>query len=192
MVDLPNGVPAVDIGSGTPVANMTMWAVGSDGQLYEFFDSINVWVRQTFSWPRQRALRVSGPIFGTTPTVQVLVLAESGDVFALNQNALFVLMSQRGTSPRTDISAGSALPNAQADGFLSSIMVASQCCFGPSPTMIQAFKSTDGTGAGFLTGTGAYAVDGAVIRSAPMAISSDNDRRRVWFVTQDHRVYYGE
>jgi hypothetical protein len=188
MSDLPNGVRATDIGSGTPVSNMSMWAIGTDGNVYQF-EEANFWVIAPNSPGNSPspALRVSGPIFGTTATKQVMVMAAGGQVFFLNQNGFWVAL---GTpfSLHTDISAGSSLPTAQADGFLSSIMLTS---LSNSP-FVRAFKPTNGTGAGFFTGTGAYAVNGAVIRSPPIAVSSDNDRKRVWIVTEDHHVYYGE
>ena len=196
--DLPAGVFAIDIGSGSPATDMRMWAVGNNGRVYEFDGS--QWSINPNS-PTD-AIRVSGPVRGhQTWGKQVLVLTSLGRVCALTQ----VNGQERWVDPglflenpddrRNDISAAVSLDQAYWQtgwGFMSSIMVTSSKA-GES-NYVRTWDPTPGGGGFFWTGPYKFNVPGLqlTIPAPPMAVSSDVDRNRVWIVTTDHRVYYGE
>jgi hypothetical protein len=190
MPALPGGVPAIDIGSGTPITNMTMWAVGNDRRLYQFDEGSNSWFSPLGS--PTNVIRVSGPVFGTTFAKLVFVLTAAGEVWALNANQHWAKLGTQTDTLRTDVSAGSSLATASADGFLASIMVTSAKSSIAAADAVRAFKATDTLGSGDFFGTGPYSVQGQVISGPPVAVSSDCDRKRVWIVTSGNRVYYGE
>jgi hypothetical protein len=194
--ELNFGVTAVDIGSGGPSPNMTMWSVGSDGHVYRFFEESNQW-HALWASPTG-VIRVSGPVrTQDSPSADdaVMVLTSAGDVWWFHSHWLTPwnkLGSQTSTF-RTDVSAESTLTHAALDdGFFSSIMVTSSRLGDSNRVRTFQHERFRQPGVGDYVGTGPYTAGGTPINSVPIAVSSDVDRHRVWIVTANNRVYYGE
>jgi hypothetical protein len=194
--ELNFGVTAVDVGSGGPVVNMTMYSAGSDGHVYQFFEQSNQWL--SFSTSPTNVIRVSGPIRTDRGTANddedVMVLTSVGEVWAfLTSRVIWTRLGSETSSARTDLSAEGTLELASfSDGFLNSIMVTSSKPGDSNAVRTFQHERFRVAGTGDYVGTGPYTAGGAPIGSAPIAVSSDVDHHRVWIVTANNRVYYGE
>ena len=198
MPDLSDGVTARDIGGGGSINNMTMWCAGSDGRVYLFVDGENRWrplSRTGAGFPLSIAptnvVRVAGPVRmspGSLYLYEVVALTYLGEVWAylLNSSEGWVRLDTGAEFFRTDVASEASLAELNLQRFLTSTMVTTSQP--GSHTPVQSFNADRG---GFWS-TGAYAVGGVPISSTPIAISSDVDRHRVWIVTADSHVYYGE
>jgi hypothetical protein len=198
MPELSAGVTARDIGSGGAVGNnMAMWSAGSDGRVYQFFDAENQWrpmVTSPFGEPLSilptNVLRVAGPVrmYPGQPQIEVVALTYLGEVWAFfpNSRAGWTRLDTGAEFFRTDVSSEASMTQFFRDRFLTSTMVTTSQPGDHTP--VQAFNTDRG---GFWS-TGPYSVGGVPISSTPIAVSSDVDRHRVWIVTADTHVYYGE
>lgn len=182
------GVTAVDIGSGPPAPNMQMWAAGSDGRVYEFDDVFQRWFRwaDASDVPRN-VIRVSGPSVGVGFDT-VFALTSLGEVWAFTRDATWKRVGTDTDNLRTDVAAR-IMALEPGNGFMHSIMVTSS----KANNQVRTYQG-DG-GAGVFVGTGPYVVldfPPGAIPTHPIAVSAERERNRVWIVTADHRVYYGE
>jgi hypothetical protein len=122
-----------------------------------------------------------------------MALTSLGDVWAFTEFAEWVKLGDATDPRRTDVSAAMGLNQSGSPGLLRSIMVTNS---GPAGEWsVLTYRDGSQVWPTFIR-TGPYRdynyPGGLPIVSPPIAVSSDLDHNRVWIVTADHRVYYGD
>jgi hypothetical protein len=189
VADLPNGVLAKDIGGGSgggfdATGNEVMWAVGQDGILYTTSgDDLGAqWA--TLQGSPTSVNRVSSGPHRKDIHGEVLALTTNGEIWLSNSQLQFVrIASNLSSLGPTDVSMGSSDAIAPQGFDVGSIMLTT---FSPGRQVLT-FDPINQTGGGHFVSTGAYPIP-----APPIAVSSDVDFNRVWIVTSDNRVYYGD